>query len=201
MIFPNGYVANVAGPMKIESDEGTAWRVPSKGGIAGAIIAPAVGATAGALIGHSANSSSGTTVNGLTINPSRLQSTAIGGMVGLAAGGAVGLALLLHSRQFYVVEGSPMEMTLPQPLLIAQEQVPDGDRQSQSQPPLVVPVARRPQPSLPTPSSTQTCYTPGTPGTPPTIIPGTPPVGDTPGTPDIVIPGTPSIPGMPYPCD
>jgi hypothetical protein len=39
---------------------------------------------------------------GLTINPSRLQSTAVGGMVGLGAGSALGVYLLLRSRQFYV---------------------------------------------------------------------------------------------------
>jgi len=44
------------------------------------------------------------------------------------------------------------------------------------------------------------CYTPGMPGTPPTVIPGTPPIGDSPGTPATVIPGTPAIPGTPYPC-
>lgn len=197
VIFPDGYVSNIAGPLKIESDEGTAWRVPSKGGIIGMIAAPAIGGATGALIGHAANSSSGTTINGLTVNPDRLQSTAIGGMAGAAAGSIVGLILLAHSRQFYVEIGSPLETALPQPLTVAEAQ----DHASTMQAPL--PVVRPPAPpSLPpAPSPSQICYTPDTPGTPPTVIPGTPPIGDSPGTPDIVIPGTPATPGTPYPCN
>jgi hypothetical protein len=205
VILPGGYVAQVAGPLQVESDEGTAWRVATKGGVVGAIAAPAVGAAGGALIGHSFNSSSGTTVNGLTINPSRLQSTAIGSMAGLGAGAAVGLVLLTRTRQFYVDAGSPMQMTLPQALTLEQDKIGDMTGPGQSQP-LVTPVVRRPvgpvfNPSVPGSSTSHTCYTPETPGTPPTVIPGTPAIGDSPGTPDIVIPGTPAIPGSPYPCD
>lgn len=203
VMFPDGYVANVAGPLNIETDEGTAWKVATKGGIIGAIAAPAVGAAAGALIGHAANGSSGTTLNGMTFNPDRLQSTAIGSMAGLGAGGILGFFFLAHSRQFFVDVGSPMELTLPQPLTLAQAQLDDSIRQSQTPPPPIVPVARRPPAPPPdsSPTFTHTCYTPDTPGTPPTIIRGTPPVGDSPGTPDTIIPGTPSIPGTPYPCN
>jgi hypothetical protein len=205
VILPGGYVAQVAGPLQVESDEGTAWRVATKGGVIGTIAAPALGAAGGALIGHSFNSSSGTTLNGLTINPSRLQSTAIGSMAGLGAGAAVGLVLLMRTRQFYVEAGSPMQMTLPQSLTLEQDKIGDMTGPGQSQP-LVTPVVRRPvgpvfNPSVPDSSTSHTCHTPDTPGTPPTVIPGTPPIGDSPGTPDIVIPGTPAIPGSPYPCD
>jgi len=173
--------------------------VASKGGIIGAIAAPAIGGTAGALIGHAANSSSGTTINGMTVNPSRPQSTAIGSIAGLAAGSVIGFVLLERSRQFFVDVRSPMELTLPQPLTLAQAQVDDVIRQSQMQPPSITPVARRPP--LPPPDTTDTCYTPETPGTPPTVIPGTPPIGNSPGTPPTIIPGTPAIPGTPYPCN
>ena len=199
VMFPDGYVADVAGPLNIETDEGTAWKVASKGGIIGAIAAPAIGGTAGALIGHAANSSSGTTVNGMTVNPSRLQSTAIGSIAGLAAGSAVGFVLLARSHQFFVDAGSPMQLTLPQPLTLAQAQIDDAVQQSQTQPSPITPVARRPPP--PPPDTTHTCYTPETPGTPPMVIPGTPPIGNSPGTPTTVIPGTPAIPGTPYPCN
>jgi hypothetical protein len=199
VMFPDGYVADVAGPLNIETDEGTAWKVASKGGIIGAIAAPAIGGTTGALIGHAANSSSGTTVNGMTVNPSRLQSTAIGSIAGLAAGSAVGFVFLARSHQFFVDAGSPMQLTLPQPLTLAQAQIDDAVRQSQTQPSPITPVARRPPPSLP--DTTHMCYTPETPGTPPTVIPGTPPIGNSPGTPPTVIPGTPAIPGTPYPCN
>jgi len=175
VIFPDGYVANVAGPLNLETDEGTAWKVATKGGVIGAIAAPAVGGAAGALIGHAASSSNGMTLNGLTINPDRMQST---------VGGALGMYFLLRSRQFYVDGGSPMELTLPQPLTLAQAQVDDAVRQSQAQTQPITPVARRPlSPPVDT-TPTHTCYTPGLPGTPPTVIPRTPPV-----------------PGTPYPCN
>jgi hypothetical protein len=203
VMFPGGYVANITGPLNLETDEGTAWRVATKGGAIGMFAAPAVGGAAGAFIGHAANSSSGTTVNGMTINPSKMQSTAIGTIAGLAAGSVVGFFMLARSHQFYVDAGSSMEMSLPQPLTLAQGQVDDSLRQVEAQPPAITPVAKRPPPPVPDPdpSPTHTCYTPDTPGTPPTVIPGTPPIGDSPGTPDIVIPGTPSIPGTPYPCN
>jgi hypothetical protein len=141
------------------------------------------------------------TLNRLTINPDRMQSTAIGGMVGLGVGGALGMYFLLRSRQFYVDGGSPMELTLPQPLTLAQAQVDDAVRQSQAQTQPITPVARRPPPPPVDTTPTHTCYTPGTPGTPPTVIPGTPPIGNSPGTPPTVIAGTPPIRGTPYPCN
>ena len=163
VVFPDGYVANVSGTLNLETDEGTAWKVATKGGVIGAIAAPAAGGAAGALIGHAASSSNGMTLNGLTINPDRMQSTAIGGIVGLGAGSALGLYFLLRSRQFYVDAGSPMELTLPQPLTPAQAQVDDAVRQSQAQPPPITPVAKRPLPPPVDTTPTPTCYTPGTP--------------------------------------
>ncbi len=40
VVFPDGYVANIAGPLNVASDEGTAWRDPGDGAKAGAILAP-----------------------------------------------------------------------------------------------------------------------------------------------------------------
>jgi len=204
IIFPDGYVANVAGPVNIETDEDTAWRNPSGATTAGAIAAPLAGAGLGALIGNAAHTTHTTTFAGTTLTSSSPTGIAIGSIVGLAAGGAVALVLLARSHQFYVESGSPMELTLSQPLILASNQVEDAVKQSHSQPPAITPVAKRPAPPVATaqPLSTDhgTCYTPGTPGTPPTIVPGTPATPGSPGTPDIVIPGTPSIPGTPYPC-
>jgi hypothetical protein len=200
VIFPNGYIASLSGPANIETDEWTAVREPGKGAMIGAFVAPAVGSLAGALIGHAA-SSPGTTINGLTDNSSRVKDTAIGGIVGLAVGGVISIALLLHSHQFLVDVGSPMELVLQQPLLLNQDQVADAVHMTAQHPVVPMAVAKRPQPPAPPmPTDTGTCYTPETPGTPPTVIPGTPPIGDSPGTPDIVIPGTPATPGTPYPC-
>jgi hypothetical protein len=198
VIFPDGYVAEVRGPTNIESEEGTAWPYPSSGTIAGAIAAPIAGAGIGALIGNAAHTTQSSTLGGTTLTASSPKGIAIGSAVGLVAGAVISLTLLIHSHNFYVEVGSPMELTLPQPVTLAANQVTDAVRQAQSQPPPVTPIAARPTPSFATDHGT--CYTPDTPGTPPTVIPGTPGVGDMPGTPDIVIPGTPAIPGTPYPC-
>jgi len=195
VIFPNGYTANISAPMTIESDEDTAWRQPTKGGIAAAIAAPAAGLGLGLLIGHAANSSPGTTINGMTVNVSRAESTGIGAVVGGAIGGVIGFALLLHTRQFFVDVGSPMEMTLPQPLSLQTTQV----AAALNAPPLPAPMAA-PRPLPYAFSSTGTCYTGGSPGTPGTYVPGTPPIGNSPGTPGSFIPGTPPTPPIAYPC-
>lgn len=198
VVFPDGYVADIRRPVNIESDEGTAWPYPSGGTIAGAIAAPIVGAGIGALIGNAAHTTQSSTLGGTTLTSSSPKGIAIGSAVGLAAGAVVSLALLIHSHNFYVEVGSPMELTLPQPVTLAANQVADAVRQAQSQPPPVTPIALRPTPSFP--ADHGTCYRPDTPGTTPTVIPGTPATPGSPGTPDIVIPGTLPIPGTPYPC-
>jgi len=198
VVFPDGYVAVVPGPENMEGDEGTAWRNPSGATTAAAIAAPLGGAGLGALIGHAVHTTQSTTLGGTTLTSNSIKGVAIGSVVGAAAGGVVALVLLARSHQFYVDVGSPMELTLPQPVTLAVNEVQDAVRQSQTQPPVITPVAKRPVPQVS--SYNGTCYTPGTPGTPPTVIPGTPTTPGSPGTPDIVIPGTPAIPGTPYSC-
>lgn len=51
VVFPNGYVATIMGPLSMESDEGTAWSNPSSGEKAGIIAAPLAGLGIGAAIG------------------------------------------------------------------------------------------------------------------------------------------------------
>jgi len=201
VIFPDGYVANIAGPITIESEEGTAWLNPSSGVKAGAIIAPMAGLGLGALIGSAAHTTQSSTLGGTTITSSTPKGLAIGSVVGLAAGGVVALVLLTHSHQFFVDVGSPMELTLPQPLTLAQVDVVDANREAQQHPVAVPMPSPRPQPvAFPSaPIDHGTCFTPGTPGTPPTVIPGTPGPNGVPGPPT-VIPGAPPIPGTPYPC-
>jgi hypothetical protein len=200
VVFPNGFVANAVGPTDVQGEEGTAWQVAGGGNVAGAIVAPLAGLGLGTLIGHAAGGK-GTDINGMNFNPGGLKSTAIGGMVGLAAGGVVSFIFLTHNRHFFVDVGSPMQMTLAQPLTLAQGPVSDALRDAQAHPATPMPVAKRPPPPpVPATASTGTCYKPDTPSTPPTVIAGTPAIGNAPGTPDIIIPGTPSIPGTPYPC-
>lgn len=198
VVFPNGYIVNVAGPLNVESDEGTAWRNPSSAARAGAIIAPIAGGGLGALIGSAAHTTQSASLGGTTITTSTGKGVAIGSAVGLGAGVVVSLAILLNSRRFFVDVGSPMEMTLTQPLTLSAESVADAVRQAQEHPVATPAAAPRP---LPYPYYDRgICFTPGTPGTPPTVIPGTPPIGDSPGTPATVIPGSPGAPGTPYPC-
>jgi hypothetical protein len=198
VVFPDGYVANIAGPLNVDTDEGTAWRNPSDAAKTGAIIAPMAGAGLGVLIGTAAHTTQSSTLGGTTITSSSPKGLMIGSAVGTAAGITVMFAILLHSHGFFVDVGSPMEMTLPQSLTLSENQVADAVRQAQEHPVAAPMPAPRP---LPYPLYDRgICYTPGTPGTPATIIPGTPPIGNSPGTPATVIPGTPPIPGTPYPC-
>jgi hypothetical protein len=198
LVFADGYVANLAGPLSLQSDEGTAWRDPGDGARAGVVLAPLAGAGLGAAIGSAAHTTQSSTLGGMTITSSTPKGLMIGSVVGLAVGGVVALAILLHNRNFFVDVGSPMEMTLPQPLMLSLNQVADAVRWAQEHPVATPVPAPRP---LPYPYYDRgTCYTPGSPGTPPTFIPGTPPIGDSPGTPGTFIPGTPATPGTPYPC-
>ena len=181
----------------METDEGTAWTNPSSAEKAGMIAAHLAGLGIGAAIGAAQHTTTSSTLGGTTLTSSTPKGLAIGSLVGLAAGSAVSLILLARSRHFYVEEGSPLELSLAQPLTLAQIQPANPDRTIAS-----TPVHSRGLPSSPTPASAMhgTCYIPGRPGTPPTYIPGTPGTANSPGTPDTYIPGTPSTPAIPYPC-
>lgn len=215
--YPDGYVASISGPIKLESDEGYALRDPGKGHIAGLIAAPLAGSGLGALIGHSVAGSQGTnptssippgcTPGSIGCLPSSITAPADQGrdtMIGAAVGGGIGLAvgLLLvgTSHHFLLDVGSPVEMLLPHPLTLEQDQVANALRDSEHHPAPAQPIAQRPQPVPPPGSGSSICWTPGTPGTPPTEIPGTPATPNSPGTPSIELPGTPPTPPSPHPC-
>jgi len=197
--FSDGYVAHIQTPIDIESDEGTAFNNPSNAAKAGILIAPFAGSGIGAFIGSAADTTQSSSLGGTTITTSAPKGLAIGSITGLAAGAAVSLVLLARSHHFYMEEGSPVEMSLPQPVTLSQAQVSDSNR-ADAQSPQPVIARRRPPPPIVVPTDTGTCYTPGTPGTPDTYIPGTPPVGDSPGTPGTYIPGIPATPPIPHPC-
>lgn len=102
--------------------------------------------------------------------------------------------------------GTQFEMTLQLPVQLEAASVESATRQTNPLPPGPVPSATmcRPTPGTLGTPDTVIPGTPGTPGTPPTVIPsGVPGVPDTvipgtpgtPGTPPTVIPGTPDIPG------
>lgn len=216
--FPDGYVAKISGPTTLESDEGYAIKDPGQGRMGAAFAVAAGGAGLGALIGHSVGSSSQTLTttlppgctgpppeclsSSMTVPGNTGMHTAIGAGVGGAIGMVASLALLLSSHHFFLEAGTPAEITLQQPVSLEQGEVSKAVQQSAQQPVAIAPVAPRPMPPPPppdTPTDHGTCWTPGSPGTPPTVIPGTPGPDGIPGPPTI-IPGTPPTPGTPYPC-
>jgi len=121
-----------------------------------------------------------------------------------AVGGAVLVGMLIYGlhghNDLYLDAGTPMEITLSQPLVLDAKEVTAAVQRYSGQMASVPPQIMQP-PKLP-----QLCYMPGDPGTPDTVVPGTPPtppVGDTPGlpgTPDTVMPGRPATAGYWYEC-
>jgi hypothetical protein len=124
----------------------------------------------------------------------------IGGIVGSAAGGVAALILAARNRPFYIEEGSPLAMSLPQAITLTQSQVDAANQKAAIQPPPVTVTRPRPPIFISNTTDHGICYTPANPGTPGTHIPGTPGVNGSPGTPDVDIPGTPPTAPMPYPC-
>lgn len=155
VIFPNGYVAQLSGPVDLETDDGYAVADPGKGKMIGMFATPAAGMGLGALIGHAIAGAPSTSITAslppdcgvptpgcfggpsqsLTIPGSKLKSMAIGSMVGLAIGGVVSLTLLARSHNFFLDEGSPIKLVLRHPLPLDQPQDPNAVPQS-GQPPL-----------------------------------------------------------------
>jgi hypothetical protein len=213
--FPDGYVTPIAGPMTLETTDGYALKDPGPRRFGGALGLIAGGAGVGALIGHSVGSSTSTLTTTLPPGctgppPGCLSSsmttqgrkgidTGIGVTVGAAAGGIAALALLATSHHFFLDAGAPIEMTLRQPVTLQQDEVARAVQQSEQQPVAEQPIAPRPVPPPNWPATRGTCWTPGSPGTPPTVMPGVPGPDGIPGPPTI-IPGTPPTPGTPYPC-
>ncbi len=216
--FPDGYVAPVAGPVILASPDGYALKDPGKGRFAGMFILPAAGAGLGALIGNAvANKNPSTITNtlppGCTGPPPGCLSSSlsvpahpgmaigIGAGVGVMAGMVASLVFLSSTHNFFLDVGSPVEMTLQQPITLKQNEVAEAVRQSAQNPVAEQPIAPRPRfiPPPYTPTDHGTCFTPGTPGTPDTVIPGPPGPDGIPGPPTI-IPGIPATPPTPYPC-
>jgi hypothetical protein len=146
VIFPDGYTAPVPGPMNLESGEGYILSDPGKGRLTGAIVAPIAGLGAGLLIGRAVSDSPGTTVNGMNVNIDRARDTGIGAVVGAAVGGIVSLVILTRGQQFFLDVGTPVDMTLQQPLVLEAGPVNDAIRQSTDRPVTVQPVEPRPRP-------------------------------------------------------
>jgi hypothetical protein len=215
--FPDGYVAPVAGPITMQSNEGYALKDPGNGRIAALIFGPLAGSGLGALIGHSVASSQGTTISAnsppgcmagtlgcstssVTGPPDKGKDTVIGAAIGGGVGLAAGLLIANSSHRFFLDVGAPVEMVLQHPLKLQQDEIENAVRQAERHPVPEQPVAQRPVPVSPPDTDPGICYTPGTPGTPSIDIPGTPAVGGSPGTPSTHIPGIPPTPPTAHPC-
>jgi hypothetical protein len=123
--LPDGSVAVIKGPLEITSGEGTAFRNPSDGAKAGAVLAPLIGMGLGTAIGEAAHTTQTTTFAGMTMTSQTLKGVTIGGITGLAAGTIASFVLVARSHHFYVGEGSPLEMTLPRPVTVGGGQATD----------------------------------------------------------------------------
>lgn len=198
--FPDGYVAPIAGPITVQTDEGYAIKDPGKSGSVGFLALPAAGVGLGALIGHSVGKADSSTTSafptGCTGPPPfcTTTTTPVAGtkgrdtVIGAGVGGAIGffasMALIFHSHQFYVDAGAPIQVTLQQPVMLRQDEVAKAVQNSVEHPLPPPPVA--PRPWYYPPSSTGPDIPPTT-GNPPMIIPGPPGPDGVPGPP-IVIP-------------
>ena len=215
--FPDGYTLPIAGPVSLESPDGYAWKDPGGKRSGAAFGFAAGGAGVGALIGHFAASSNPTTITntlppGCTGQPpeclsssvtalgSTAKGTVIGAMVGGAIGGVAALAVLATTHNFFIDAGAPVEMVLQQPLTVKQDEVSAALQESEEHPVAQQTVSPRAQYYPPPNNEAGICWTPGTPGTPDTDIPGTPAIGDSPGTPSIHIPGIPASPPTAHAC-
>ena len=132
--FPNGYVLNILGPVEITSGEGTAWRNPSEGAKAGALLAPLVGSGLGTAIGLAAHTTTTTSFAGMTMTSSTPKGMAIGSITGLAAGTVVSVVLLVRSHHFYVAEGSPLDLVLPRPVKVSERTPSETTRLAAARP-------------------------------------------------------------------
>ena len=131
--LPDGSVVNIKGPLEVTSGEGTAWRNPSDGAKAGAVLAPLIGLGLGTAIGEAAHTTQTTTFAGMTMTSQTLKGVTIGSITGLAAGTVASFLLVARSHHFYVGEGSPLEIILPRPVTVASGQAAQSARLTDQQ--------------------------------------------------------------------
>jgi hypothetical protein len=149
--YPDGYVATIAGPITLESDEGYALKDPGQGHMFGAVALPATGFGIGALIGHAVanpqpNTITSTLPPGCTGPPPGCLTSSVTGpgspgkstVIGAAVGGGIGIAamfaLLFHTHNFFLDVGAPIEMVLPRALTLEGDEVADASRAPEQHP-------------------------------------------------------------------
>lgn len=210
LIFSTGYTASLTGT--VEMVHNNALLVPPG--------TPSTNDGTVAMIPHGASNvpSPAMSAVGTAPTPAPLPSLGNGPRNAIIAAGAVGAAAIVgvtifalhHHNDVYLDAGTPLEITLAEPLKLDASNVTTAVQQYSAQ------MATAPPEIVKPPQRPKMCYSPGTSGTPATTIPGTPPTPPTvipgvngapptvipgsPGTPDTVIPGTPGTPGSWYRC-
>jgi hypothetical protein len=116
-------IVDLGGPINIESDTWTAYNNPSGASKTAIILVPLIAMPLGALIGHAADGQTTTNVGGTTFNTPSHKGLVIGTSVGFGAGLGISLGLLAHSHQFYLQEGTPLEMRLVNPVSLTRAQI------------------------------------------------------------------------------
>ena len=179
LVFANGYVVAASEPVHGAPVPGS---VRSDGQDASAasvtsVAAPVAGIAIGAL-------SDGT------------RGAEVGGGIGSAIG-AVAAIIAMTGGNFVMDAGSTLDLVIQNPLTLDDKRATAPGSSSIAT--NVLPRAEEP--------SERRCYSPGAPGTPDIIIPGTPDtpaMGDipgTPGTPSVTVPGTPETAGYWHRCN
>ena len=142
---------DAGGPVKIESEEYTAYNNPQGRKKAAIILAPLLGSGLGMAIGAAADRPHTITLGGGFSVPSGgigglpgplqpvppmtvTENSHTGLFVGSAVGGAVGLVtsltLIGRSKEFYLEEGSPLHMALPSAVSVTRAQISDAQQSS-----------------------------------------------------------------------
>jgi hypothetical protein len=122
-----GSLVDMGGPVKIESEEWTAWNNPSGKSRAAIILIPMVAMPLGALIGHAADGKTTTYVGGTPFTTQSHKGLVIGTTVGFGLGLGTAFGLMAHSRGFYLEEGTPLDMILSNPVSLTRAQVAEAE--------------------------------------------------------------------------
>lgn len=120
-------LVDMGGPVKIESEEWTAWNNPSGKSKAAIILIPMVAMPLGALIGHAADGKTTTYVGGTPFTTQSHKGLVIGTAVGFGVGMGAALGLMAHSHGFYLEEGTPLDMALSNPVSLTRAQIAEAE--------------------------------------------------------------------------
>ncbi len=152
-----GEVVPLGGPIKIESEQWTAYPYPAGRAKAGIILAPIIGIAAGVGIGLATDKTHTEVINDnlpapppgfpplpplppLTVMHNSHKGLVIGTAVGGTAGMITSFVLLAHSKGFYLEEGTPLNATLTTAISLTHAQITAAEHNAAP-----VQVVRRPQ--------------------------------------------------------